>query len=322
MDRTWLFVIGFSFIGVGLFGPRPAAAQDTHKDSLAATIRLSPERLKALEGYYQSAQNKDMVVRMIGAEGRLKANLLWNNQAIRLVPETEWSFVSGEGGDGEKVHVVFHQDSSGIVSQLDVEGNGSWKRVNDYKPAVKKEMEHTPEQLAPFEGTYQLQQDNSRVLQFTLRDNKLVLKQMWDGNEIIFVPESELVFFSRVVPMFSLEFSKDKEGNIVRALAFKRDVWERVKRIGITPALLKSYEGKYRSNDDPDNEIQIIATDSNLVVRQLWDKKDIVVRPVTDVYFSNPDRSFPLVIGKDADGKVNQVTIMTGNVFNKVTEPK
>ncbi|HXB92016.1 MAG TPA: hypothetical protein VNU72_06995, partial [Puia sp.] len=312
MNRIWLFIIGFACTSIVLFGAHRAVAQDTHKDSTAAVVRLSPERLKALEGYYQSTQNKDMVVRMIVAEGGLKASLLWNNQAIRLVPETEWSFVSMSGGDGETVHVLFHRDSSGLVNVLDVSGNGSWKRVNDYKAPVKKEMEHTPEQLAPFEGTYQLKQDNSRLLQFTVRDNKLVLKQLWDGNEVIFVPESDGVFFSRVVPMFSLEFTKDKDGNITQALAFKRDVWVRVKDLAITPALLKSYEGKYRSKDDPDNEIRIIATDSNLVVRQLWDKKEIVVRAVTDVYFSNPDRSFPVVIGKDADGKVNQVTIMTG----------
>ena len=58
-----------------------------------------------------------------------------------------------------------------------------------------------------------------------MRENNLVLKQIWDGEEILFVPESELSFFSKAIPLFSLDFSKDKDGNITQVLAFKRDVW-------------------------------------------------------------------------------------------------
>jgi hypothetical protein len=259
-------------------------------------------------------------VKISTAENGLNAKLLWNNGEMHLIPESDLTYVSKESGDEGPIHLTFYRDSSGTVNKLEVGNNGTWNKVNDYKPVVKKEMQHTPVQLVRFEGLYQAKDDNSQLLQFSVKDNKLVLKQMWDGTEIPFVPETELGFFTRQTPLFSLDFSKDKDGKITQVLAFKRDVWIKTPKLVITDALLKTYEGRYRSKDDPDNEIRIIATDSNLVVRQLWDKKEFVRQPLTATYFSTQDRSFPLVIVKDQDGKVSQVVLLTGNVFNKVTE--
>jgi adenylate kinase family enzyme len=320
MNRNLVLLMAGAFTCLSLFDTLPSRAQVTHKDSLATNIRFSTVQLKAFEGFYQSSQNKEMVVQIIVSDSALNAKLLWNNGETHLVPESQWGFVTKEGGDEGPIHLVFQRDSSGEINQLNVAGNGIWNRVKDYKPVVKKELEHTPAQLAPFRGLYQLREDNTRFIQFSVRENNLVLKQVWDGSEILFVPESELTFFSKEVPSFSLDFSKDKNGNITQALAFKRDVWIKKDKPALTPAILKSYEGKFRSQVDPDNEIRIIATDSNLIARQLWDKKDNVLQPLTDIYFNNRDRSFPLVIVKDPDGKVVQIVLLLGNVFNKVPE--
>jgi hypothetical protein len=321
MNRNLFLVMAVAFTGLCLFDTLPATAQAAHKDSLTTNIRLSPDQLKTFEGFYQSAQNKDMVVHFSAGENALNAKLLWNNGEVHLLPESEMGFVSKEGGDEGPIHVVFARDSSGGINQVNVANNGVWHRVKDYKPAVKKEMEHTPAQLTPFQGMYQLREDPTRLLQFSVRENNLVLKQVWDGTEILFVPESELAFFTRSMPLFSLDFSKDKNGNITQVLAFKRDVWIKKDKPALTPAILKTYEGKFRSQNDPDNEIRIIATDSGLIARQLWDKKDNYLQPLTDVFFNNQARSFPLVIVKDpVDGKVVQIVLQTGNVFNKVAE--
>jgi adenylate kinase family enzyme len=319
MNRNQFLLFAIACLGFGLFGISSATAQDTHKDSLPANVRLLPDQLKAFEGFYQSSQNKDMVVQFTVSDNALNAKLLWNNGEMHLIPESQLGFVTREGGDDGPVHVLFQMDSKGVVNQVNVAGNGVWNRIKDYKPMVKKEMEHTPAQLVPYQGLYQLREDNTRFIQFSVRENNLVLKQVWDGNEIFFVPESQLTFFSKAQPTFSLDFSKDKDGNITQVVAFKRDVWIKKDKPALTPAILKSYEGKYRSQDDPDNEIRIIATDSNLIVRQLWDKKDRVVQPLTNIYFNNQDRSFPLVLVMD-EGKVVQVVLLTGNVFNRVPE--
>jgi hypothetical protein len=320
MNRNLFLIIVVACAGFGLLETSPATAQAVRKDSAAATIKLSADQLKAFEGYFQSSQNKDNVVQFSAIENGLFARLLWNNGEAHLTPESAMGFVSKEGGDEGPIHLVFHKDSTGGTNQVNVANNGVWNRIKDYKPVVKKEMEHTPAQLMPFRGLYQLQGNNSQFLQFSVKDNTLVLKQLWDGNEISFLPESELRFFSRQVPQFSLDFSKDKDGIVAQVLAFKRDVWIKTNKPELMPAILKTYEGKYRSQDDPDNEISITATDSNLVVRQLWDKKDRVLQPLTEIYFNNQDRSFPLVIVKDQQGKVSQVVLLTGNIFKRLAE--
>jgi hypothetical protein len=318
MNRNLFLLIMVACSGLGLLEAAPAMAQVVRNDS--ATVHLSAGQLKPFEGFFQSPQNKDFVVQFSAIDNGLFARLFWNNGEMHLKPESAMGFVSREGGDEGPIHLVFQKDSTGVVNQVDVAKNGVWNRINDYKPVVKKEMEHTPAQLLRFRGLYQLQGDNSRFLQFSVKDNNLELKQLWDGNEISFLPESELSFFSKQIPQFSLDFSKNKDGVITQVLAFKHDVWIKTNKPALTPTILKSYEGKYRSQDDPDNEISITAADSNIVVRQLWDKKDRVLEPLTDIYFNNQDRSFPLVVVKDEQGKVTQVVLMTGNVFKKLLE--
>jgi len=224
MNRNLFLIIAIACTGFGLLGTSPAVAQAEHKDSLVNNIRLAPEQLKPFEGFYQSPQNKDMVVHITAGENGLNAKLLWNNGEMHLLPESTMGFVSKEGGDGGPIHLVFHKDSTGGINQLNVANNGVWNRLKDYKQVVKKEMEHTPAQLAQFQGLYQLQGGDFQFLRFSERENKLVLRQMWDGNEINFLPETELAFFSREMPQLSLDFSKDKDGNITQVLAFKHDV--------------------------------------------------------------------------------------------------
>lgn len=320
MNRNLFLLIATACLGIGLLGASPATAQAIQKDSTATTIKLSVERLKAFEGYFQSPQNKEMVVQFSAVANGLFARLLWNNGEVHLTPESDTGFVSKEGGDDGPIHIVFQKDSSGAINQVSVARNGVWNRVRDYKPVVKKEMEHTPAQLAQFSGFYQLQGNDSRFLQFSEKENKLVLKQMWDGNEIRFLPESGLSFFSREIPQFTLDFSKDKDGNITQVLAFKHDTWIKSKAPALTSATLKSYQGKYQSEDDPDNLIRIIAKDSMLVLKQLWNGKDIPVNAVTDTYFYNADQSYPLQIVKGQDGKVKEVVLLDANHFKRLAQ--
>jgi hypothetical protein len=323
MNRNLFLLIAIACPGFGLFGASSATAQAVQKDSAAAAIKLSPEQLKAFEGYFQSSQNKDNVVQFSAVENGLLAKLLWNNGEAHLVPESATGFVSKEAGERGPLHIVFHKDSTGFVNQVNVTDNGVWNRIKDYKPVVKKEMEHTPAQLVRFQGLYQLQGGDSKFpkfIQFSARENKLVLKQTWDGNEIMFLPESELTFFSREIPQFSLDFSKDNQGNITQVLAFKHDVWIRAKKPALTPAILATYQGKYQSENDPDNQIRIIARDSNLVIKQLWDGKETVVMPLGDTYFNNAALNLPLLIVRGPDGKPSQVILMESNVFNKLPD--
>lgn len=285
---------------------------------LLVSFGLHAQQWKTITGVYQSANNKDQYVEFSVREDQLVAKLLWNNAEIHFIRETDLVFNSKEAEDGGPIHIVFHKDSSGIADQVDVAKIGIWKRARDYKPVVRKEMPHTPEQLKPFEGLYQLQNVGSRFIQFMVRDNKLILKQSWAGDEVFFLPETELNFYSPVIPAFVLEFTKEKDGSISRVLAFKRDVWIKVPKIALTQDKLKKYEGKYRSKDDPDNQVEIRAADNSVIVKQLWDGKEITLAPWTENYFYNDAQSYGLEIVRDKNGDLQGVRVLDTNFFERV----
>lgn len=69
--------------------------------------------------------------------------------------------------------------------------------------------------------------------------------------------------------------------------------------------------------DDPDNQIQIIAREKDLVIKQLWDGRQIIVLPLTNVFFFNQDQSYPVRIIRDSVGAVKQVVVLNREVFIK-----
>ena len=308
-----LLIISF-FAASFLFTANRLAAQETQKNK----VSLSEQEWKAVEGIFQSSQNSDMNVQFTARDNMLVAKLLWNNNELHLSPESPLVFSSKQEGNQDPIRITFIKDSSGAVNQVSVANNGVWKRNDNYKPIVKKEIEHTPEQLKQFEGLFQLQNDATRFIQFSVKDNNLVLKQSWDGETRSFVPESVMDFYVKDFPMFTLNFSKDNDGNINQVVAFKRDVWIKVKKASLSAEQLKSYAGKFRSNDDPDNMVELVVINDRLVLKQLWDKKEIILEAKTDTYFYNEAESYPVVIMKNKDGVVNQVTILGTNVFSKI----
>jgi len=278
-------------------------------------------QLKGFDGYFRSSQNKDMVVSFTAKDTLVLAKLLWNGNEVHLLPVSGLSFVSKESGDEGPINVLFHRDSvSGVIDRADVKGNGSWERANDYKPVEKKVMDHTAEQLKPFEGLYQLDREEGRYIQLFVKGNDLILKQHWDARELPFVPESALDFYCRDMPAFTLNFTRDQQGAVTQVVAFGRDRWVRTKPPVFGAGQLKQYEGKFQSADDPDNEIRLVATDQGLTVVQLWDKKEISVRALTDGYFNNADLSFAVQVDKDGTGKIKQVVLLGMQVFRPATK--
>ena len=309
-----ILVLTSFFLAVFLFAANRSGAQESH----TSKVILSEQQWKAVEGIFQSQQNNDMNVQFTARDNMLVAKLLWNNNEMRLSPESPLVFSSDQKENQESVRITFIKDSSGAINQVNVANNGLWKRNNNYKPLVKKEMEHTPEQLKQFEGLFQLKNNATRFIQFFVEGNKLVLKQGWDGEKRYFIPESAMDFFITDFPQFTLNFSKDSAGNINQVVAFKRDVWIKTKKASLSAGQLKSYEGRFRSNDDPDNMVELTVLKDHLVLKQLWDKKEIILEPETDTYFYNEAESYPVVIIKNKEGAVNQITILGTSVFSRI----
>jgi hypothetical protein len=273
-----------------------------------------------LEGVFQSSVNKEMYVRFTAHDSLLVANLLWNNGEIHLfLPDTGLAFVSREKVDGEPIHIHFLRDPSGAVNQVNVSNNSVWIRTTNYKPNTITEMAHTPDQLQKYIGLYQAKADTSRYLQLIVDSNTLTIVQDWDENKIDnFVPDSGWTFFKKERPGLTLRFSLDQQGRVTQFLAFGRDVWIKVATTTPSAALLKTYEGKFRSTDDPDNQVELIAAGKDLVVRELWNKKEIRLQPVTNSFFNNADRSFPLTLITGESGKVNFIILLGNQNFVRI----
>jgi hypothetical protein len=281
-------------------------------------VKLSAQQLKALEGYFRNPGNPDMVVQFTGTPAGLLAKMLWNNRELHLMAESPLAFVSREAGDEGPFRLKFLADSGGTVNKLDLGRGGTWTRLRDYKPVVHSEMAHTAEQLREYEGVYQAEEGDRNFIQFLVRDNKLILRQHWDGNEVTFVPETPTDFFSKEVPMFTLSFTRGSDGLVSKALAFRRDWWDKLKPYHPDQARLKTLEGKFQSKDDPDNLIELLATPSGLKVRQLWDGKETPVSALADSYFYNSQLNFPLILLRDKEGLVTGAVILGTMEFRKI----
>jgi hypothetical protein len=305
-----------------LLHPSSLRAQESQQSTPALQngLKLSPERLKAFEGYFQSPDNKEMYLQFAAREEGFMVTLLWANRSFRLVPQSDSSFLSADLIEGRNIPVLFIKDRQGVFSRVRVINNETWTRVNNYKQMVRVEIPHTPGQLKTYEGLYSLHGANGRYIQFSEKDNHLVLLQIWDGREISFVPDTTDHFFCKDQALFTLKFNKDDKGGIRQVVAFGRDYWDKVDKAVYTLAQLKAFEGKYQLKDDKDDLIRITATDSSLVIRQLWDKKEIVVLPLAGTFFYNKGLVYSLYFRKDNNGAISEAYVLDTDLFEKIKE--
>ena len=301
----FLLIVGLAF---------STQAQQTPGAANATTpALLTPAQWKAVEGYYQSASNKNLYIQSIAYDSVLLVKLMWMKSVDTLRPLSNLVFIPKNQPKGKSPRTVFVMDSLGTVISNNYAGF-TWNRVTEYKPAAMKVMPHTPAQLARFAGVYHSQEDSNDLMQIVVEGNDLVLKVA--GNPHL-VPQSELSFYRPDNLWFSVDFRQDSSGNITQALEVSRYVWIRSPKPAITPAQLRSYEGKYQAKNDSDNTIQLIARGNQLLIKQLWDGKTIEVTPLSDLYFYNKAQSYSLQFFRDGDGKVRQAWLYGTTEFDR-----
>ncbi len=281
--------------------------------TLTSQAMLSADQWKAVEGYFQDAKNKNLYVQSIAQDSVLMIKLVWQKGVDTLRPLSDLVFIPHNQKGENASQTIFAKDSTGSVKTLNY-GGIIWNRVNHYTPVIVKQMRHTPMQLERFAGIYHAQTDSNNLIQIAVEGNDLVLKGDPDDHV---VPESELSFYKPDNLWFSVDFSKDAAGNIVQALVVKRDIWIKNSKPAISAEQLHSYEGKYQAKNDSDNYIQLIARGTQLVVKQLWDGKMIVLVPLADLYFYNKAQSYSLQFVRDGDGKVRQAWLYNTTEFDR-----
>lgn len=179
-------------------------------------------------------------------------------------------------------------------------------------------------QLKAFEGKYKMPfQKGFAFVQITTNGSELMLKQLWDNQEITFTQQSELEFFNST-QNFPLKFIKGTKGEIVQMLAFNRDLWTKEdaiqKEIVLTNKQLEAFAGYYHYQEPKEGYVQCVVRGNNLVGIQLWTKKEFVFKPVSDLEFISAD-GLAVKFTKDKAG-VTEVLVANADVLKKVKEPK
>ena len=191
---------------------------------------------------------------------------------------------------------------------------------------VHRIASYSTAQLTEFEGYYQFDKDKDRYLQILVKDNKLVLKQLWDQREIVFEQKSALYFYNDQ-QSFPLTFSKDANGEITQVLAFERDTWIKVKNykpvekkeIPLSAEQLKAFAGKYKITDDGHEAfLQFSVEGNSLEVKELWSGKLYTIVPESELVFFSKNGYYPVQFSKDKDGNVTQALIFKRDIWVKV----
>ena len=132
---------------------------------------------------------------------------------------------SVKGGNG--VVIMVNSDNGSILREV-VNSVFSVYEWRGYTPVTKKIAALSPQQWKSLDGIYEREGNKNIHLKFTTQNNKLTLKQSWDGREITFEAESDTAFFCRDFS-FPLKFTKNATGETTQVLAFEKDVWIKVK---------------------------------------------------------------------------------------------
>jgi hypothetical protein len=184
----------------------------------------------------------------------------------------------------------------------------------------------TSVRLKPFVGKYQFTNNNMVFLQIMLQEGHLVLKQLWDKQEIPFRQTSDLEFYNDE-HKFPLKFTKNSTGQITQVLAFNKDLWNRVaddyappmkKIIQLTGGQLKAFDGKYElkgGDGDADDIAEVTDSAGHLVIKHENDVTNLFA--VADLEFVTEDQSFHVVFTKAQDGSVTQALVNDKDVWLK-----
>lgn len=197
---------------------------DSYKPDISQEFTLTQKELKAFEGFYQFQKNPEAYLHFTVKDKGLIAKQVWDGKEFFIVPKSALEFYSQQ----EHYPAKFIKAHDGVISQVHVMDKDVWVKVSRYTP--RKFITLSPEKLKAFEGkyTFQFQPGKDAFIVVTSKGNQLVLKETWNGNEIVFDAYSEHEFYNRE-RAFTLQFMKDRNGTVTQVLAFSRDLWTKVK---------------------------------------------------------------------------------------------
>ena len=183
--------------------------------------------------------------------------------------------------------------------------------------------------LTAFEGIYQNRDAPAAHFKVTVVNNALVANMIEYKQLYVLTRKSELSFESKAEgnKILTITFSKNGTGAINQVRFDDRTPWIKVNsykptdQVRLRPALLKQFEGKYRFEAKPDEFLTIRSNGTGLILKQLWDEKEIsTFVPTSLVDFLYMRDALPLRFVKDNNGNVVKMYASGRDVWDKVKE--
>jgi len=289
--------------------------------ALQKNVSGTAQDLKKFEGYYEMKGTKGAAVIQITATGNgIVLKQLWNDKQIDFTSTGPLTFSTK---DNPSFTLKFTSDNAGLITQILAFGKDVWVRSDSYHLPVAVKL--TAHDLKKFEGYYEMKDPKAGFIQISSTGSGLVLKQLWDYKQFDFAAKSPLDFFGKTAPGFTLQFTSDNAGHITQVLAFGTDVWVRSNNyhapveIKLTAQELKKFEGKYEAANKKGTYIQISSNGNGLVLKQLWDNKQIdFAAASTSDFFAKAEPGFTLQFTGNNSGGVTKVLAFGKDVWEKV----
>jgi hypothetical protein len=83
---------------------------------------------------------------------------------------------------------------------------------------------------------------------------------------------------------------------------------------------LQRFKGKYQLTENNMLFLQILLQDGHLLLRQLWDKREIPFKQTSELEFYNDEHQFPLKFTKSSNGQITQVLAFNKDLWNRVAD--
>ncbi|GGB00315.1 serine hydrolase domain-containing protein [Puia dinghuensis] len=137
------------------------------------------------------------------------------------------SLYIGKLDGGEGMAVMVNSDNGAIMNEVlaGVATVYGWKDL--YHPEVKTIVTLTAEQLAACAGKYKLRGDEPLVLQVGVEGDHLLVKRLWEGQEMVMYPSSDSTIFSK--DGFELNMTRGADGKVATISGFGRNFFDRMK---------------------------------------------------------------------------------------------
>lgn len=184
--------------------------------------------------------------------------------------------------------------------------------------------------LTAFEGIFKNQAAPTAYFKILVVNNALVANRIDFKQQYVLKRTSGLNFEStdpESSKKMTITFSKNGAGAISQVRFDDRSPWIKVSgykpldQVKLRPALLKKFEGKYQFEAKPETFLTISSNGTGLILKQLWDGKEIsTFVPTSFVDFLYVRDALPLRFIKDNNGNVVKMYASGRDVWDKVKE--